>query len=106
MPKPIHERALEGIAKAGIGGLIALGLLIATAYLLPGAFPGLSSWVRGSPAAVAPPPASQPAASQPIAIPKPIRTLVVIIPGTHGSEGQWPMVIPGQATFGSELLRA
>ena len=33
-------------------------------------------------------------------------TVVFIVPGTYGNTGLWPQVIPGKATFGSELKRA
>lgn len=36
----------------------------------------------------------------------PDRVLVLIVPGTHGSDRSWPSILNGQATFGSELLRA
>jgi pimeloyl-ACP methyl ester carboxylesterase len=36
---------------------------------------------------------------------RPIDSIVFIVPGTYGNEGFWPNVIPGKATFASELLR-
>lgn len=37
---------------------------------------------------------------------EPVRTLVVIVPGTWGNESFWPVPVPGKATFGSEVARA
>ena len=45
-----------------------------------------------------------PAATRPSTAAAP-RTIVFIVPGTYGNEGFWPNIVPGKATFASELQR-
>lgn len=37
--------------------------------------------------------------------PRADRLLVIIVPGTHGNENFWPVISPGNVTFGSEVQR-
>lgn len=43
--------------------------------------------------------------SEPPSTTRPNRNLVVIVHGTWGGESRWSIVVPGKASFGSELAR-
>src|SRR5665213_1346576 len=90
--RPLKDARWRISAQPFLAAILTVFARVALFASLAGAAPAVASAASG---AAIPAPAPTRAS----------RTLIIIIPGTHGNENFWPVISPGNVTFGSELQR-